>query len=262
LLRKRNRNLLAYKERHSEILKILSRRKNVSVLFLTERLAVSEVTIRKDLSVLEEQGRLLRTHGGAVLAEDRESLQALPLRRRENTAAKKAIARRAKALIREDDVIFLDSGSTCAALARQIKGISLRVVTNSIDVMVELAQSPEIQMYALGGSFRAEAGSFIGPVALDALESFQIGTAFVGATGISRDGKFSAQNTIEAQLKRRTIECAARSIILADKTKYGKTAFTVFARPDTVDILIVDAPFAGAETMQKLGVEVLLAETE
>jgi DeoR/GlpR family transcriptional regulator of sugar metabolism len=251
---------LAFKERHAEILKILSLRKNVSVQSLTERLQVSEVTIRKDLTRLEEQGKLLRTHGGAVLAEDLERVHALPLRRRENAGAKAAIARRARELIREGDTIFLDAGTTCAALAREIKDMNLRVVTNSIDVMLELAQSPDIQMHALGGSYRREAGSFIGPIALDALESFQIGTAFIGATGISPDGKFSTQNTMEAHLKKKAIATAARRVILADHTKYGHLAFTVFARAEDVDILVVDPVFAGVEAIRDLGVEVLLAE--
>jgi DeoR/GlpR family transcriptional regulator of sugar metabolism len=106
---------LAFKERHAEILKILSRRKTVSVQSLTQRLEVSEVTIRKDLTLLEEQGKLMRTHGGAILSEDAARLRALPLRQHENTEAKRAIARRARALIREGDIIYLDAGSTCAA---------------------------------------------------------------------------------------------------------------------------------------------------
>ena len=253
---------MAFKERHAEILEILSRRKNVSVQSLTQRLEVSEVTIRKDLTLLEEQGKLMRTHGGAILSEDAERLRTLPLRRHENTDAKRAIARRAKALIREGDTIFLDAGSTCAALAAEIGNMSLRVVTNSIDVMIELSQASEIQMYALGGSYRSEAGSFIGPVAIEALGSFQIGTCFVGVTGISRDGKFSAQNTIEADLKRKAIECAERKVILADHTKFGQSAFAVFARAEDVDMLVTDSGFQKFQHLQQLGVDVLPAEEE
>ncbi len=135
---------MAFKERHTEILRILQRLKSVSVQTLTERLGVSEVTIRKDLSLLEEQGRLSRTHGGAVLSEDTERVRPVPERRRENTRLKEAIASRARELVREDDTIYLDAGSTCAALAREIGRMSLRVVTNSIDVILALADAPHV----------------------------------------------------------------------------------------------------------------------
>ncbi len=250
---------MAFKERHTEILRILQRLKSVSVQTLTERLGVSEVTIRKDLSLLEEQGRLSRTHGGAVLSEDTERLRPIPERRRENTRLKEAIASRARELVREDDTIYLDAGSTCAALAREIGRMSLRVVTNSIDVILALADAPHVSLVAIGGSFRAEAGSFIGPLAVQALRNFQIGTCFLGATGISRDGRFSSQNLIEAQLKRTAIECSRRCVVLADHTKYGVSAFSVFATAERVDVLVTDRHFADARSLEAFGIEVLKA---
>lgn len=250
---------MAFKERHTEILRILQRLKSVSVQTLTERLDVSEVTIRKDLSLLEEQGRLSRTHGGAVLSEDTERLRPIPVRRRENTRLKQAIGARARELVREDDTIYLDAGSTCAALAHEIRRMSLRVLTNSIDVVLELADAPQIALVAVGGTFRAEAGSFIGPLAVRGLRGFQIGTCFLGTTGISADGRFSSQNLIEAQLKSTAIECSRRCVVLADHTKYGVSAFSVFATADTVDVLVSDAGFEHARELEALGIEVLKA---
>ena len=227
---------------------------------LTERLEVSEVTIRKDLTLLEEQGRLLRTHGGAVLAEDLDRLRTIRVRRDEHAAEKAAIARKARELVREEDTLFLDAGSTCAWLAREIRGMSLHVVTNSLEVMVELAEAPGIQLYALGGSFRREAGSFVGPVATEALGKFQIGTCFLGVTGISNDGRFSSQNTVEAQLKRQATESAARRVILADRSKYGVSAFSVFASAESIDILVTDRGFPEPGVISDLGIEVVLAD--
>jgi DeoR/GlpR family transcriptional regulator of sugar metabolism len=251
---------MAFKERHAEILRILQRLKSVSVLTLTERLGVSEVTIRKDLSLLEEQGRLSRTHGGAVLSEDTERLRPIPVRRRENPGLKEAIAALARDLVREDDTIYLDAGSTCAALAREIRRMSLRVVTNSIDAILELADAPHVSLVALGGSYRAEAGSFIGPLAVAALRNFQIETCFLGATGVSVEGKFSSQNLIEAQLKATAIECSRRCVVLADRTKYGINAFSVFATAADVDVVVVDDGFDGSQALEALGVEVLRAQ--
>jgi DeoR/GlpR family transcriptional regulator of sugar metabolism len=137
--------------------------------------------------------------------------------------------------------------------------MSLRVVTNSIDVMLELADAPHVSLVALGGSFRAEAGSFIGPLAVQALRNFQIETCFLGATGVSADGKFSSQNLIEAQLKSTAIECSRRCVVLADHTKYAISAFGVFATADTVDVVVSDAGFAHSQALEALGIEVLKA---
>jgi DeoR/GlpR family transcriptional regulator of sugar metabolism len=250
---------VAYKDRHNDIINILTRLKKVSVQDLTERLNVSEVTIRKDLTQLEEKGKLLRTHGGAVLAEDREHLRTLSTRLHEKVPHKRAIASRARELVREDDTIYIDSGSTCYFLAREVKGMTLRVVTNSIDVMAELAPSATISLYSLGGSFRPEAGAFIGPVAEEALRFFQIETCFLGTTGISPEGLFSSQNTIEAQLKRKVRGASQRAAVLADHTKYGIKAFAVFSDALGIDILVTDEAFGGISELESRGLEVILA---
>lgn len=228
-------------DRHSEILRIVSLRRRVTVAELTERTGVSEVTIRKDLAMLESMGFLVRTRGGASLAEDREHRRTLGLRRKEHVAAKQAIAEKSLELVAEGDTIYLDAGSTCAALAELLTHHELRVVTNSIDVMLALGEATGIALHALGGSYRKEAGSFIGPQAVASLGNFHIETAFLGATGISGRGVFSAQNIIEAELKRAVIEASSRSVVVADRSKLGVEAFAVFARPGDIDLLVVDA---------------------
>ena len=130
-------------ERHDEILKILSNRGKVSVQEFTGRLGVSEVTIRKDLSILEETGFLIRTRGGATLAADKDLIRPITVRRKEHLEEKKAIARKAREFIQEGDTIYLDSGSTAVSLAALIKDMSLRVVTNSVDIVLALADAPE-----------------------------------------------------------------------------------------------------------------------
>ena len=232
--------------------------KQASVSGLTERLKVSEVTIRKDLSLLEEAGKLLRTHGGAVLTEDRDRLRTLNMRTGDRIKEKKEIALRAREMIREDDTIYIDAGTTCYCLAEEIKNINLRVVTSSLAVMVELSNCPGISLFSLGGSFREEAGSFIGPVAEKALEGFQIETCFLGTTGISYDGKFSSQNTIEAQLKKSVLAACRRRVILADQSKYGETAFSIFARATDIDVLIMDSAFADISKLKMMDFELIL----
>jgi DeoR/GlpR family transcriptional regulator of sugar metabolism len=148
--------------RHDEILTILSRLRSVSVGDLTARLKVSEVTIRKDLTTLEEMGFLIRTHGGAELAEDRRFRRTLNMRRNENREKKLAIASRAAELVREGDTIYIDSGSTCMLFAEAVADIALRVVTNSIDVMNRLADRPGISLIAVGEPITRRPAVFLG----------------------------------------------------------------------------------------------------
>jgi DeoR/GlpR family transcriptional regulator of sugar metabolism len=250
---------MAHIVRHDEILKILSRLRQISVQELTERLGVSEATIRKDLNILEEMGFLVRTHGGALLAEDRKLEIPLSIRKDTHLAEKQAIARKAKEYIREDDTIFLDSGSTNALLAREIKDMNLRVICHSLEVMIELVDAPNISLTSLGGSYRKDAGSFIGPLAVENLRHFQIQTCFIGAAGFSSKGIFSSQNMIEAQLKREVLQVSNRRVILTDHSKYNLPAFAVFANADEIDILITDMHFPDEQILRSLNIEVLKA---
>ena len=250
---------MAFNERYNEILKILTKIKKITVQELTERLKVSEVTIRKDLSNLEAQGKILRTHGGAVLAEDIDQHNTLNIRIKRNIEKKIAIAKKARELVREDDTIYIDAGSTCYKFAQEIRDMNLRVVTNSLDVILELSQFPNISLFTLGGSFRSDARSFIGPIAINSLKNFQISTCFLGTSGISREGNFSSQNTIEAELKSAVIHASNRKIILADNTKYGISAFSIFAKPDDVDIFITDSGIKDFENLKSLEIEILIS---
>jgi len=241
---------------------MINRLKKVSVQDLTQRFGVSEVTIRKDLSFLEERGKLIRIHGGAMLAEDEGRLRTIAIRQAENTAEKLAIARKARELIRPGETVFIDAGSTCAALARVISDMELRVVTNSLDAILELVDSPGISLFSTGGSFRQEACSFIGPGALETIRSIQIDTCFMGTTGFSRDGIFSSQNVIESQLKSAVIQASRRAVMLADHSKYGSTAFSVFARAEDIDVLVTDSAMIDGKAVAALGMELVIAPVE
>lgn len=246
--------------RHDEILKILSRLRSINVGDLTARLGVSEVTIRKDLTTLEEMGFLVRTRGGAELAEDSRFRRTMNVRRGENLQAKRAIVAQARELVREGDTIFLDAGSTCMLFAEELTGLSLRVVTNSIDVMTRLADASGISLISVGGAYHKEAGSFLGPTAIDNLKDLQIGTAFLGATGFSAKGIFSSQNVLEAQVKQQALQVSERRVVLADSSKFGFSAFSIFARPGDVDVLISDIGLSAREELIARGLEVVVAE--
>jgi DeoR/GlpR family transcriptional regulator of sugar metabolism len=226
---------------------------------LKERLGVSDVTIRKDLDVLEDEGIIVRTHGGAVMAEDRGSLRTIGMREGSFEREKAAIAAAAKRTIVEGETVYLDAGTTCRFLAREIRDMNLRIVTNSLDVIYELTDAEGISIYATGGSFRRESRSFIGPSAIDAQENFHIGVCFLGTTGMTAKGFFSSQNLIESGMKKAVLNASKHRVIVAESNKFGVEAFSIFARPGDVDLLITDSRFSETALMNSLGIEVILA---
>ncbi len=248
---------MASNPRHDAILRIVEARKSITVNELTERLRVSEVTIRKDLTVLEEMGLLMRTRGGAMLAENRVSSRSLKLRRDENREAKQRIAERALDLVQDGETVYLDSGSTCSAFASLLAPMSLRVVTNSIDVLVGLSHSDSVALHSLGGAFRREAGSLVGPLALEAFSKFRIDVAFLGTTGLSEQGVFTTQNLNEAQIKEAACKAAGRRVVLMDASKYPVEAFAVFARPGMIDVIVTDLGDSSTQALRELGFELL-----
>ncbi|MBN1647954.1 MAG: DeoR/GlpR transcriptional regulator [Spirochaetales bacterium] len=243
--------------RHEEILTLLHKLRFISVGQLTERLGVSTVTIRKDLTILEEQGFLLRTHGGAKLAENRMIITALPHRRNQNRDRKLRICEKACDFIREGDSIYIDAGTTTALLAALIRDRSLKVLTNSLEVMTELAGAADISLVAAGGNYRRDGNSFIGPIAQETIRQFQITTCFMGTTAFSGEAVFSAQNIIESQLKKTVLSVSSRKIILTDSSKYNADAFCVFARPEDIDILITDSDFNDVKKLEQTGLEII-----
>ena len=135
--------------------------------------------------------------------------------------------------------------------------MELRVVTNSLDILTVLAERPNISLLVVGGSYRHDAGSFIGPWAERSIGSVQFDHAFLGATGISEDGRFSSQNSLESQVKAAAIAASRTSIVVADASKIGVQAFSVFAGPEDISTLITDADHACCSALEDAHVHVI-----
>ncbi|MDC7226963.1 MAG: DeoR/GlpR family DNA-binding transcription regulator [Spirochaetales bacterium] len=245
--------------RHDQILVLIRKFRKISVQELTRRMDVSTVTIRKDLSFLEEQGLLIRTHGGAMLAENRHVHPMLAQRLNSFPKQKEAVARAASDLITDGDTVYLDAGSTPAELAKLMKGRDLRVLTNSLEVMNILSGEPGIALVSVGGNYRREAGSYIGPLAEDTLRQFRMDVCFLGCSAFDETGSFSSQNIIETRLKKVALSVSRLKIILTDSSKFEAEAFSIFAEKNDIDILYTDSGFTEQEQFQRLGIEVVAA---
>ncbi len=253
---------MAYVERLRDIETLLVSERKVQVEDLSRRFGVSEVTIRKDLSQLENRGVLLRTHGGAVLAEKPDMVVSLHRRSLEQTREKLAIAREAAGRIQDGESILLDTGSTTLALARELHGRSLNVITNSLTIAVELSADEEMGVIVLGGRLRRSSLALMGAMPLEQLKNLHIDRAFMGASGFDVKAGFSCQNLIEAETKRVMLTTAREAIMLVDYSKFGRAAFAPFCGLDDIQCVITDAPppMPAAEAMRKLKVELVIAE--
>jgi DeoR/GlpR family transcriptional regulator of sugar metabolism len=252
-------------QREDLIHDLLRKQRRVLVSELVASLGVSEVTIRKDLANLEERGIAFRTRGGAVLARAVAVKKPLAERESERVAAKEAIAETAAGLLGEGCVAFIDSGSTCAALADAIAlrhpGHGLGIVSHSLPVIERFAADQGFSLYALGGAYREEARCFSDPSTLDGLKRYTTDIAFIGTTGFDDAGNCSAQNSMEAEIKRTALSLTHRRILLMDSSKPGSRAFAVFASREAIDLIVTDSNISedALASMRGLGIEVLVA---
>jgi DeoR/GlpR family transcriptional regulator of sugar metabolism len=230
-------------ERRQLLLDTLRKQPGLRVSQLAQVLGVSEGTIRNDLNALEDQGRLKRIHGGAVL-NDQDQFQNKSFIRRyhQNAAAKIAIAREAASLIEDGDSILLDASSTAYYLARTLSDRNkLRVMTNGFEVAQELARNTSNTVILIGGVVEKDTSSVTGLLSEQIIAEMHIEKAFFSCSGFSIERGMTEVHLGEAQLKRKAIESSKQIYALIDSTKFGKEDLTPFARPVQITHLFTDA---------------------
>ncbi|MFE7423440.1 DeoR/GlpR family DNA-binding transcription regulator [Rhodococcus sp. NPDC057529] len=237
-------------ERRQRIVGIVQARGRVRVRDLATLLGVTEPTVRKDITDLASARLLKRVHGAAVAITPSTELD-ISERVGTNAAAKAAIARACLEEIVDGDAVFFDSGTTVSALAGllgssgqdRVDGVrvpqNVNVLTNSIDVARSLANSPTVRHTVVGGQYRTAGGSFVGPLAISALQQFTLNTAFIGVSGLNEVG-LTVADLSEAQVKRTAMEQARRVIVPMDNSKVGVSDFAIVCALSNVDVLITD----------------------
>ena len=232
-----------------------------SVIDLSKRLSVSEVTIRKDLAVLEGEGSVLRTHGGAISVGRSRAELAFEVRARLHTTEKSLIGAEAARLVEDGDSIALDASSTALQIARHLKARrELTVVTNGIRVATELAAQPSITVLMPGGAVRWEAFSLVGKWGTMMLRQLNIQKAFVGAVGFTLEEGLTDVNAEEAELKRAMVVSAKDVIGVFDHTKWNRVAMATFCPTNQLRLVISDdrAPVNSVKAARDLGIDVRL----
>jgi DeoR family transcriptional regulator, aga operon transcriptional repressor len=237
-------------ERLGRILELLARDGTVTVSVLATELDVSEATVRRDLQALGEQRLLERSHGGAVA---HGTAHELPVRYRTGRSdEKRRIAQAAAELVGDGMAIGLTGGTTTTEVARMlITRQGLTVVTNALNIAVELAVRPDLKLIVAGGVARAASYELVGSLADATLRSVYVDIAFVGVDGVDAERGLTTQNEVEAATNRVLMDRAKRTVVVADATKLGRVAFAEIAGIDRAHQLITNEG-GDAEQLERL----------
>ncbi|MBQ1393942.1 MAG: DeoR/GlpR transcriptional regulator [Lachnospiraceae bacterium] len=216
-------------ERHSVILQLLQERKAVTVTEFTKILGISESTIRRDLNTLAGMGKINKVHGGAtVIEEERKTIEENVAEKEvKNVEEKNKIVKYAAGLIRDDDFIYLDAGTTTGKLIDCIKRTKAVFVTNGIFHAKRLTQKG-IKVFLLGGELKLSTEAMIGMTALDALKQYNFTKAFLGANGIHEQYGFTTPDPAEAMIKKEVMNRSFMRCVLADSSKFGQISSVSF----------------------------------
>lgn len=228
-------------ERRSQALNALRAKGQVSVIELSEVLEVSEVTIRKDLEYLEKNNLLVRTHGGAM--QNGYLVYDQPIEEKGKLYAdeKSFIGKTAASLMEDGDSIILDAGTTMVQVARQINRRNLTILTNGINVAMELYRLPDVELIMLGGMVRSTSACVIGPYAEQMVQDHSCRKYFLGVDGFDLERGLSTTNTLEAHLNRVMINAAQENIVVTDSSKFGRRGLSRICSIDQVDIVVTDS---------------------
>ncbi len=253
-------------ERRQSLIDTLRKQPGLRVPELARVLDVSEGTVRNDLNALEQQGVLVRVHGGAVLNQQDQFQDASFARRyQQNAAAKLAIARAAAVLVNNGDSILMDASSTAYYFAKALaERRRLRVMTNGFEIARELAQNTTNMVILIGGVVNNESSSVTGLLSEHIIEELHIQKAFLSCSGFSLERGMTEVHLAEAQLKRKVIESSQQLYALVDSTKFGKEDLTSFARPQKINRLFTDSHLSPewAERLKQAGIEFTICEEE
>jgi DeoR family transcriptional regulator of aga operon len=254
---------LLVEERRRAIVDLARQEGRVTVEDLVVRYAVSAVTVRGDLEALERAGTLKRSHGGAVPPEPSQQDVPLTIKESRRLAEKRRIGAAAARMIADGETIILDSGSTTVEIARcirQRKWASLTVITNALNIALELSGLPTVRVMMLGGMLRQTSYSLTGPDAELALSRLSADRLFLGVDGLDTSIGVTTPDQQEASLNTMMVKASREVVAVLDASKLGQRSLAVIAPIADLDVVITDtaASTADIQSLRDQGVEVIV----
>jgi len=253
-------------ERREQITSLVEAAPRVSVAELAAQFGVTDVSIRRDLTFLEEMGLLRRVHGGAVAATREHGRNAYALRARMAPEEKRRIGAAAAALVSQGDVVAFDSGSTVAQVAANIsrplrRSNALTVVTNSLPILDEVGRWESPHLVCLGGLYLPEHQALVGPQTVADMRGLSADIAFLGCDGLTLETGLTTPHVLVAEVGAVIASRGRRVVVVADSSKIGRQGFTPIVPLAEVHVLVTDrgADPDQMERVRELGIEVVLA---
>jgi DeoR/GlpR family transcriptional regulator of sugar metabolism len=257
---------LSVLERRDQIANLVEVVPRVSVAELAAQFGVTDVSIRRDLTILEEQGFLRRVHGGAVAATREHGRNAYALRARAAREEKKRIGAAAAALVSLGHVVAFDSGSTVAQVAAHIsrplrRSNAITVVTNSLPVLDEVGRWESPHLVCLGGLYLPDHQALVGPQTAADMRGLSADIAFLGCDGLTVETGLTTPHVLVAEIGAVIASRARRVVVVADSTKIGRQGFTAIIPLAEVHVLVTDlaADPDQVTRAREMGIEVVLA---
>lgn len=252
-------------ERRMEIVNVVNRDGKARVEDLASQFNVSSVTIRSDLSFLEKNGYVVRSHGAAIPNSGVIAELTVHEKRRQNAGIKTVIGQAAAKLIHNGDTVILDSGTTTREIASNLKTVEdVVVMTNGLDVAMELASAPGVEVLMSGGVLRKNALSFSGSQAEAGLKNYRFDKVFLGVDGFDLRAGITTHNEQEASLNRLMCEISERVIAVVDSTKFGKRSCHMIREFGHIDTVVTDSdiPEDYLQGLRDMKVDVIIVEKE
>jgi len=228
-------------ERVKEILDYIKKEKRANVAELSKKFRVSKVTIRRDLDILSQEGAIIKTHGGAILIQEKLSYE-IPYRTKSNInkTEKQKIGREAAGLIKDNDIIVIDSGSTTLEIAKRINQKNITVVTNDINIAMEVANKPNIELIVVGGTLVKGVYTLISDDAIEFFEKLHVNKTFLGCDALDLDFGISNRQLNECKLKLAMINSALEVIMVCDNSKFDKKVSFHLCDINKINKIVVD----------------------
>lgn len=246
-----------------KILEWLQEEGSARVRDLSVAFAVSEATIRQDLERLDNDGFVVREHGGAYLKSVPQQVQSMSLQHLTNMDCKKRIGRAAASLVHNGETIILDSGSTTTEIANNLTGHqNLNVITNAINIALLLGALPSMAVHLSGGLFKAPTLSVTGEKSGDFFNGIFAEKLFLATAAVSFEAGLTFPAMADLYVKRAMIKAASKVYLVADSTKIGRTSFSSLGPLDMINGFITDAGISDADRaeFERRGIEVIIAD--
>jgi DeoR/GlpR family transcriptional regulator of sugar metabolism len=254
------------RERRRRISGLVTEEGRVSVAELADRFGVTDVSIRRDLMILEDEGSVRRVHGGAVPVRRLGSNPTFEQQARENRERKARIGALAATLVRTGDVVVFDSGSTVAQVATHVapalqRTSAITAVTNSLPVIREISGWDGPHLVCLGGLYLPEHEAVVGPQTIADMRALSADVVFIGCDGLTVESGLTTQHVLVAEVGATMASQSRRVVAVADSTKLGRRGFTPIVPISAIDMLVTDAEASPGTiaAIRAVGIEVLLA---